>query len=557
MLTSILRFPLASPRHALVATTLLLAACNDSGGDTGTDSATGGSSAGTTDTGPTSTSDGSTTTGTGPTEGSGGLTGSSGGTTDAPTGSSTDSGVSATTTDTTDITSTSTSGDTTTGTSGETTGTSGETTGTSGDTTTGETTGETTTGGIEDLPTSCLDVDFPVTAQLCGAGGPVCVVKRDELVSAKQAFRNDMPAIALRGDCGPAVLYSEAVGGYFGFYGERTGADAWTIEPTPMSVATGSLEFDPGADQAVAIVDDGAFGVTLWQRPGGVWAQTSALVGMNHIRAPQLVRDAGGKLHIGHIDDKQGAFHEVFDGAWSKNPVDMDADIHVRLALDVAAEPRLSYWSSKEATWKLYFAAPPAQPEVVASLQSNVLDRPHTSLVLVGAKQTPWVLMARMQPDQVHHDLVLLHRTGPANWAEQTLVAEDAIADKTCEGEPVGPGQQCDYDYVRFYPLALFSAKEEVRALYAAVNFTGTLIAECQQMPFPFCFWAPQSDASTSELRIAWPDSDPQQHQVVAADVFTDRATGRLDPGGNMHLAFYDRAPGAPDPVVRYVAIGP
>ena len=547
MLTSILRAPISSPRHALVATALLLAACNDAGGDTATDTATGGTSAGTTDpgptsTGPTSTTGGPTTTSTGPTEGSGGLTGSSGGTTDEQTGSSTDSGVSATTTDTTD-TSTGTSGDTTS------TGTSGETT--------GETTGDTTTGDTDEFPTSCLDVEFPVSAQLCGAGGPACVVKRDELVSAKQAFRNDMPAIVLRGDCGPAVLYSEAVGGYFGFYGERTGADAWTIEATPMSVATGSLEFDPGADQAVAIVDNGAYGVTLWQRPGGVWKQTSALMGMNHIRAPQLARDAGGKLHIGHIDDNQNAFHEVFDGAWSKNPVDMDADIHVRLALDAAAKPRLSYWSSKEATWKLYFAAPPAKPEVVASLQSNSLERTHTSLILVGAKETPWVLMARKQPDQLHHDLVLLHRIGPANWAEETLMAEDAIADETCENEPGGPGQQCNYDYVRFYPLALFSAKEEVRALYTAVNFKGTLISQCQPMPFPICVWAPQSDSSTSDLRIAWPGSKPEQHQVVADDVLTNRATGRLDPGGNMHLAFYDQGPGEPDPVVRYLAVGP
>ena len=526
----------SSRRQALVAGTLLLASCGDNGVGTATDTATDGqgTSAGTTDPGPTST--GVTPTGAGMT----GETGSSGdptgaGTTESTgTGGSTDSGVSATTTAIS-------TGDTTGITTGDTTGT----------------TGDTTTGDIDDLPTSCLDVDFPVIAQLCGAAGPVCVVKRDELVSAKLAFRNDMPAIALRGDCGPAVLYSEAVGGYSGFYAERTGADAWTVEATPMSVATGSLDFDTVGNQAFAIVDDGAFGVTLWHRPGGLWKQASALAGQNHIRAPQLVRGPNGKIHIAHIDADQNAFHETYDGAWSKSQVDKAADIHVRLALDAAGKPSLTYWSSKEATWKLYYAAPPALPELVSPLQSNGLQLAHTSLALVGANATPWVWMAREKVDQLHHELVLLHRLGPGKWEEEIVLAEDAMAEKTCNGEPGGQGQQCDYDYVRLYPLALFSAKDEVRALYSAVNHKGTLISQCKDMPFPICVWVQQSDISTAALRIAWPGSKPPEHQVVASDVFTDRVTGRLDPGGNMHLAFYDQAPGAADPVVRYLAIGP
>ncbi len=537
MSTSLHCLTLSYPRRALVAGALLLVSCGDSGGTTATDGQ--GSSSGATDTGPSSA-----------TSATDGVTGSTTGTTDAPTSGDTDSGASGTDTSAAGTT----SGTTSDGTTSDGTTSAGTT---SAGTTADTSTGDTTTGGVDDLPTSCQDVDFPAPAKLCGADGPACVVKRDELVSDKLAFRNDMPAIALRGDCGPAVLFSEAVGGYFGFYGQRTGTDAWTVEATPMNLATGSLEFDPGADQASAIVDDGAYGVTLWRRTGGAWKQASALTGMNHVRAPQLVRDAQGKLHIGHVDDDQNALHEVFDGAWSKSQVDKDADIHVRIALDAAAKPRLTYWSSKEATWKLYFAAPPAQPEVVTPLQSNLLEHAHTSLALVGPEATPWVLMARKQADQLHHDLVLLHRLGPAKWAEETLVAEDGAADKTCEFEPGGPGEQCEYDYVRLYPLALFTATDEVRALYTAINHKGTMISDCKQMPFPICVWTPQSDASTSDLRVAWPGSEPQQHAVVASDVFTDRATGRLDPGGNMHLAFYDIAPGTADPVVRYIAIGP
>ena len=519
-----LRGPSLCP--ALV-TCVLLAACGDSSGTTATGQDTSSEATGATSS--SSTGD-PTTTGSGTSA-----------TTDVPTSGITDSGGNSTgTTDTT-----------ATGTGTSTTGTS------TTDTTTDTSTTDTTTGGVDDLPTSCLAADFPVDAPLCGADGPVCALKRDETVSAKLAFRNDMPALALRGDCGPALLYSEAVGGYFGFYGERTGADAWTVEATPMPVATGSLEFDTAADQAHAVVDDGAFGVSLWQRSAGVWKQASKLAGMNHARAPQLARDGDGVLHLGHIDDTQRALSETFDGKWTTTPVDKSADIHVRLALDAADKPRLTYWSSKEATWKLYFAAPPAAPELVTPLKSNVLERPHTSLALAGPDMTPWVLAARHQADQLHYDLVLLHRMGPAKWAEETLIAEDAGADKTCDFEPGEPGQLCKYDYIRLYPIGLVSAGAEVRAIYNAINYKGTLISQCMPMPFPICLWTPQSDTSTSELRIAWPGSAPDEHQVIATDVFTDRATTRLDPGGNVHLGLYDQAPGTADPIVRYLAFGP
>ena len=46
-----------------------------------------------------------------------------------------------------------------------------------------------------------------------------------------------------------------------------------------------------------------------------------------------------------------------------------------------------------------HFAAPPAQPEVVTPLQSNLLEHAHTSLALVGPEATPWVVMARKQAE--------------------------------------------------------------------------------------------------------------------------------------------------------------
>lgn len=519
---------------------VLLLACGDAGSTTTADA---GSSESTGDTGdapttadpPTSSSTSTSTSGqTGSATDDTGL----GPTTSASSTSSTSSTSSSSTTttestDTTDATSTTTSSDTST---------------------TDTSTTDTTTG---DPPGSCLDVDFPVVAPLCGDGGPPCTLQRDELVSPEPHFRNDMPAIALRGDCGPSVIYSVAEGGYFGFYAERTGPDAWATEPTPMSIATGSLDAVPGEDALIAAVDDGAFGVSLWRRSGGTWQEESKLAGMHHTRAPQLVRDSADDLHLGHIDDDGNLLHTTYDGAWTKQPLQGQTEIHVRIALDPQDAPRLIAWSSINLTWQLFFVAPPAMPEIITNLGSNVLDHHHTALALVGADSVPWVLLSRKQLDQSHHDVVLAHRTGPGAWDLEVLIAENPGADQTCGAPPFQPGQICQYDYRRVYTTALVASATEVRALYTEIHHTGTLVAECVQNPQPFCFWQPMTDTSTGELRVAWPGAAPADHQVVADDVFTDRATARLDTAGAIHLAFYDYPPPGGDPVVRYLRVGP
>lgn len=520
---------LASCSHRLSALPLLAAlACGDSAG--GTASAGQSSTGGTTDLDPTTSTTDPTTGSTGDLTASGGLSGSSSG------GPTTDTGPTGTSS-TTDTTLASTGSTSTTSTSSTT-----------------DTTGLDTTGGADEFPTDCTQPAGDLV--LCGADGPACVLKRDELVSDKSMFRNDMPAIALRNDCTPAVLYSEAVGFFAGFYAERTGDATWTAETMPSPVATGSLEVDRDTDHAVALVDDGAFGVTLWTRDGA-WNKTGSLAGMNHTRAPQLLLAPGGEVHVGHVDADNKIFHDTFKGIWSSDQVDLDGEIHVRLALGPDAAPHLTYWFTGEGTWQYRYVAPPDGPELVTPLGSNVLDKHHSALALVGADATPWVLISRKQADQIHHDIVLLHRLGAKDWAEETLVGDKPGEDKLCNGEPDGPGQQCMYDYRFHYPLTLHAAGDQLRATYVQIRRKGTSISQCNPNPFPICVWVEQSDESTSELRVAWPGSQLADHQVVATDVFTDRATGRLDAAGNMHLAFYQYPPAGGDPKVRYLAIGP
>lgn len=469
----------------------------------------------------------------------------------------TDSGGMSASESTTTTTSTTTTGpDTDTAVSAtETTSTSTTDTSTSSTTSTTDST-STTTGGVE-VPESCLAADFPVKAPLCGDGGPTCVTLRDEVVSANKLFRNDMPAIALDGDCEPVVLYSEAVNGYHGFYAERLGPDMWAATPTPTVVATGSLASDPDNDAVFAMVDDGAFGTSLWRRFDGQWTQEGALVGMNHVRAHQLTRDSVGALHVGHVDSDFAVQHEVFDGSWSKEQMITNAEIHVRLALDAADAPRLTSWATVDATWKLHYFAPPGVTEVVTPLGSNAIERQHHDLALVGAEATPWVLLARKQADQVHHDIVLAHRTGPATWALETLAAENSPADKLCDGPPPQAGVTCEFDFRTYYPLALAAGQDEVRALYVAIRSKGTLVSACEQNPLPVCDWNTQAEERSSELRVAWPGSQPDEHQVAAVDVFTDRAAARLDTAGQIHLALHEDPTGLGlDRWVRYLMIG-
>lgn len=513
-----------------------LAGCGDAvattdtlGASTSSSSTTGEQP--TTEVAPTTSTTGETTTG--------GMTGTSDTSTSTTSTSTsttteTDTVVSATSTSTTDATSTTTTDASTTSTTDAT---------------------STTTGGVE-VPETCLTADFPVKQPLCGADGPACATLRDEVVSANKMFRNDMPAIALDGDCEPVVLYSEAVNGFHGFYAERVGPDTWTATPTPMVVATGSLAAAPDDDTVFAMVDNGAFGTSLWRRFDGQWTQESSLVGMNHVRAAQLVHGSAGALHVGHVDSDFAVQYEVFDGAWAKQQMIANSEIHVRIALDAGDAARLTAWATSDATWKLHYFAPPGVAEVVTPLGSNVIERQHHDLALAGPEATPWVLLAKKQADQVHHDIVLAHRTGPATWATETLAGEDSPADQTCGAPPAQAGLACEFDVRTYYPLALVAAEDEVRALYLAIRHQGTMLSQCEQNP-PFCYWNEVAEERSSELRVAWPGSQPEEHQVAAVDVFTDRATARLDTAGQIHLTFYDDSNGLGfDPWVRYLMIG-
>ncbi|MGB1278126.1 MAG: hypothetical protein ACPG77_20435, partial [Nannocystaceae bacterium] len=341
---------------------------------------------------------------------------------------------------------------------------------------------------------SCLDADLPYEGSLCGPEQDPCVVLADELVHPEPSFRNDSPALALDAMCQPNIMYSVAEGGYHGFFARRTGDDVWETEPTPMAVATCGLAADPDQDIAYAQVDDGAFGVSIWQRVDGDWSELASQDSMNHSRAQSFGRDTTGKLHSAFWSADGDAKLGEYVNAWDVSVTQGTSAQDVALGVDeLNAGGHLSYWTSAEGTWELYWESPPEGPELIAKLGLNVLEIREQALTVIPPEDLdlpaqPWALLATRTAPQNHHKIVLASREGPQDWKRREVAAEDPGTDQTCFGSPNGQDDTCNYDYIRYHPLEIVSSYGgDVRFMYLQIHYTGELSAECVVMPFPMC----------------------------------------------------------------------
>jgi len=420
---------------------------------------------------------------------------------------------------------------------------------------------DTTDTGLD--PASCLDADLPYEGSLCGPEQDPCVVLVNESVDPEPSFRNDSPAIALDAQCQPNILYSVAVGGYHGFFARRTGDNAWETEPTPMEVATCGLATDPDQDIAYAQVDDGAFGVSIWQRVDDQWSELASQNSMNHSRAQGFGRDTSGKLHSAFWSADGGAKLGDYVNSWEVSPTQGTAAQDVALGVDeLNSGGHLTYWTSAEGTWELYWEMPPEGPELIAPLGLNSLEVREQALTVIPPEgldlpTQPWVLLATRTAPQNHHKIVLASREGAQDWNLREVAAEDPDTDQNCYGDPNGPDDTCNYDYTRYLPLEIVSSHGgDVRFMYLQTRYTGELFSECVDMPFPMCWWVQGEDTSTSELRVGWPTDNGIAEAVVAENVFPTRLTAVVDSVGRVHMAMYERAPGLGDPTVRYLAFG-
>ncbi|MCB9700976.1 MAG: hypothetical protein H6711_03720 [Myxococcales bacterium] len=479
--------------------------------------------------------------------------------TSASGGTATTSGSTATTSGgASDSESGATTGGESTSTGSATSGTSDATTDATGtSSTTGSSTGDTdtTTGGD---PLVCDDATLPYAGSLCGPPQLPCVIVADEAASPTHAFRNEAPAIAVDNGCAPRILYSVAEGGYFGYSTWREGADQWVTEPTPFELARVALAHDRAADRPLALAYNGAFGTSLWTREGDLWTKIDAVSGQHIASAHAFARGADGRLHASLYGSDNVDRYAVHDGAWVLADVAGEATPRTALTLDPDGAPHLTFWRTVGASWALTYAAPPAAPEILFDLQSNVLELgAHEIAAIPGDNDPlpviPYVLHARRVGGPLHA-VVLSHAVGFGKWESEDVIVEDDKDASLCNAPPNDPGDTCAYDYIRHRPLAIYaSAGGDVRLLFLTIHHKGTLSAECVDFPFPMCNWVPESDASAAEVRIGWPTDLGPKWTTLAAGIFAADLTVTVDAGGRAHAAIYD-SEGGQDWMVRYLA---
>lgn len=416
-----------------------------------------------------------------------------------------------------------------------------------------------TTDGTSGGPSgACVDAAFPVMVSLCGDAGPPCQVIADEAIEPTPGIRSGTPALALRGDCSPVVIFNELTedanqGASLGWYAERAGPETWAVEPLPMAFPDGALATDPAVDQTIAVLSDW-FGTShVWRREAGIWTGDGSIPGFSITRAGELIRDPQGRLHVGHVDVNTTR-HSLFDGAWSAETFLEAIDPSIVLAAD--STPRMATWATQSSTWAVMYALSASEFEAVAEHGIPSLTNATIGLALDG-DEAPWLLFLSTPGWSMPNEIHLAHRTGPATWTLEPVADSANPEAKSCpgglEGPQPEPGELCDYDDLTVYPLALFASGDDVRAVYLRYHRKGTVMANCEGFP---CIWEPVSNESTGELRLAWPGADPAGHPVLADDVFTQNVDARLDPEGRIHLVLYDDVADAGTATVRYLQIG-
>lgn len=378
----------------------------------------------------------------------------------------------------------------------------------------------------------------PYGGALCGPGVAPCEVA-EEVVDPMPVFRNGAPAITHDSDCSPQVFFSRAQGGFSGMLAVHDDAGSWTLHPAPEPTAQPGVAYDAIAGNTQVVMYDGAFGVHLATWDGG-FVDGEDLPGAHSLRTQGVASLGDGVLQLGvSTQAGSGVAHAEYDGAsWTTTPIATNAE-WVGAGIGAGGEPQITYWGSGGGTWELFWHDALAETtELVVPYGSNTLDVGDHRIAVVG--DAPRIVASRRQPNGLH-EVVLATRTAPNDWAVDVLVSEDSTGEETCMTAPSFEGQTCDYDFIRYRPLDLVASQGgDVRVYFAEDHNIGTLVAECLAMPFPVCFWAPQSDVSEFTVLLAAPDGaggfDTAPLIIGGRVVAMEHS---LDAGGTTHVAAY------------------
>lgn len=455
-------------------------------------------------------------------------------------------------------------------------GGSGGTTGSAGGGGSGGTTGQGGSAGSGGsgggLPTECVAGMPPYAGPLCsGLSNSVdpCVVLADELVPSPPSFRNDAPGLGLDELCSAHAVYSIAEGGFKGYFAKRIGQNNWATESTPFEIATGGAAVGK-AGQSYALVDNGAFGVTLFQRtPQGGWDNGHPINGKHHASARGLAKDENGFLHAAVVTDTsqvEYAFFDINTQAWSINPVGTSQVARAAVAVTPQGDAHFAYWNPVGNTWILHWRSPPQAAEQALPLNSGGLGSESQMQSITALPSTPENptgvphIAAVRQNSNDPQTLELVHTTRASanNWPVTVIDSPKTFPGDTCSGGPwpTQPGQKCTFDYEQIVPLGVVASQSgDISVIYNKIHRMGTMVSECF-MPMD-CFWKPNTDTSEGVLMFAAIGKNQDVLLSSAgSNIFYVNATVTLDRIGRIHILGYDAPPGQNGTTVRYMVLG-
>jgi len=399
---------------------------------------------------------------------------------------------------------------------------------------------------------------------ICGDSAHPCRVVVDETVY-QHDYLYAMPGLALDANATPHLLFSHNLSGFHGYYAVRTGANGWLVETLPMAVASGGLGIGAGG-VPFAVTYGGNFVTSLWRRDSANWTLVEDVQGQMYGPSANGVEvdPSTDAVHAAIARSDWTVLYALHRDAWTTRDL-TTGGTSFALALSPQREPQLAYIATGGVVgWQVYWAAPPAAPEVVLSLESSGINRSEMALVVPAWATSsnggphPRLLFAKPQSGQnTSNDLLLADRDESGRWATTTIAADTPSDDLRCGTPPTGPYEICDQDYDEVIPLALVAdAHDNVRYLYAWQHIVATLSSSCAG---PVCYWQRDTDNSTGQLRLGWLDSGGSPHDAVILDgVWIPTAAARVDDLDRIHLAVVDDgAPPTGTRGLRYLRLEP
>lgn len=363
-------------------------------------------------------------------------------------------------------------------------------------------------------------------APLCGSGAVPCQVLDEELLPAPPAYRNDAPALSLDPFCRPRILFSRAENGqYEGFFAVRKAKGDWTVDSTPFAMATAGL-VSIAPDVPVALVNDGAFGASLWSFSAEGWSLVEGVPeeGTNFARGFAVGKN--GELFAAFRGPGDELLFGRYGSSWH---IDVLGATPTPPPVVVSPEgvPHVIAWEAESGAWSLHWHSPPLPDEIFSSLEESLLadvQRPVlavTAADAVNPQGKPHVLHLTPVPPAIPgpaFELSYTTRTGDDHWTQWPI-------ETVQEGTTV-------------IPLGIVTDEAgSVRLFYSRVKFD-----------------AP----SAGQLLVASPDpaGGVSQVAVVTEGSSPIGATFDRDGAGRIHVALYEFN-ATSDIGIRYLVLGP